>query len=83
MLNVAVWHDKVGINTFLGEANIYMQEFEEQGPAKYELMPKMDENDVGSQGGWMNDYYGEIEITMRFQCESSKNVCFVWFEYAF
>jgi len=71
-LNVAVWHDKVGINTFLGEANIYMQDFDEDGPALYDLLPKMDESESGA--GWMSDYYGEIEVTMRFQCETSKNI---------
>lgn len=43
-LNVAVWHDKFGVNNFLGEVNLNCDHFEFSLPVQmqeYELAPKV------------------------------------------
>ena len=43
-LNVAVWHDKVGVNVFLGEVNITLDLFDSSAPNKmeeYQLLPRV------------------------------------------
>ena len=43
VLNVCVWHDKIGYNVFLGEVNINMDEIDltNEEPKEYELKPRV------------------------------------------
>lgn len=68
-LNVSVWHDKIGINSFLGEAIIHLDEIDfyqrQKEPTEYALQPK---------GAFMNsewsDYRGDIELALRFRADT-------------
>nr|CAB3243795.1 synaptotagmin-like protein 2 [Phallusia mammillata] len=63
-LNVAVWHDKIGVNSFLGEVNLDCDHFDLAVPVKmkdYELASK----DVDAMIG-RSSYTGDVEVALRY-----------------
>ncbi|XP_078485694.1 uncharacterized protein LOC100182830 isoform X2 [Ciona intestinalis] len=63
-LNVAVWHDKVGVNVFLGEVNLELNFVDFSDPRQsdvYVLQPKVAFTDFHS-----NTYNGDMSIALRY-----------------
>ncbi|XP_076820422.1 uncharacterized protein LOC143465818 isoform X3 [Clavelina lepadiformis] len=70
-LNVAVWHDKVGVNVFLGEVNITLDLFDSSAPNKmeeYQLLPRGARVEES-----LSNYMGDVDVALRLSSSTQQD----------